>query len=27
VVNLSEVRQLLADIRTTVREITERKRW
>jgi hypothetical protein len=27
VVNLSEVRQLLADIRTTVREIAERKRW
>ena len=27
VVNLNEVRQLLADIRTTVREIAERKRW
>ena len=27
VVNLSGVRQLLADIRTTVREIAERKRW
>ena len=27
VINLSEVRQLLADIRTTVREIAERKRW
>ena len=27
VVNLIEVRQLLADIRTTVREIAERKRW
>ncbi|MBQ7002469.1 MAG: plasmid mobilization relaxosome protein MobC [Oscillospiraceae bacterium] len=27
VVNLSEVRQLLADIRITVREIAERKRW
>ena len=27
VVNLSEVRQLLADICTTVREIAERKRW
>ena len=27
VVNLGEVRQLLADIRTTVREIAERKRW
>ena len=27
VINLSEVRQLLADIRTTVREISERKRW
>ena len=27
VVNLNEVRQFLADIRTTVREIAERKRW
>ena len=27
VVNLSEVCQLLSDIRTTVREISERKRW
>ena len=27
VINLSEVRQLLADIRTSVREISERKRW
>ena len=27
VINLSEVRQLLADIRTAVREIAERKRW
>ena len=27
VANLNEVRQLLADIRTTVREIAERKRW
>ena len=27
VVNLCEVRQILADIRTTVREIAERKRW
>lgn len=27
VINLSEVRQLLADILTTVREIAERKRW
>ena len=27
VVNLSEVRQLLADICTTVREFAERKRW
>ena len=27
VINLGEVRQLLADIRTTVREIVERKRW
>ena len=27
VINLNEVRQLLADIRTTVREIAERKRW
>ena len=27
VVNLSEVRQLLAEIRITVREIAERKRW
>ena len=27
VINLSEVRQLLADIRTTVCEIAERKRW
>ena len=27
VINLSEVRQLLADICTTVREIAERKRW
>ena len=27
VINLSEVRQLLADIRTTVREVAERKRW
>ena len=27
VINLSEVRQLLADIRTAVCEIAERKRW
>ena len=27
VVNLSEVRQLLADVRTAVREIAERKQW
>ena len=27
VINLGEVRQLLADIRITVREIAERKRW
>ena len=27
VINLSEVRQLLADIRSAVREIAERKRW
>lgn len=27
VVNLSEVCQLLSDIRTTVREVAERKRW
>ena len=27
VINLSEVRQLLADIRTAVRETAERKRW
>jgi len=27
VVNLNEVRQLLAEIRTDVREIAERKRW
>ena len=27
VVNLGEVRQLLAEIRTDVREIAERKRW
>ena len=27
VINLGEVRQLLADIRTTIREIAERKRW
>ena len=27
VINLGEVRQLLADIRTAVREIAERKRW
>ena len=27
VVNLGEVRQLLSDIRTAVREIAERKRW
>ena len=27
VINLSEVRQLLSDIRTTVREVAERKRW
>ena len=27
VINLGEVRQLLADIRITVREISERKRW
>ena len=27
VINLREVRQLLADIRITVREIAERKRW
>ena len=27
VANLNEVRQLLADIRTTIREIAERKRW
>ena len=27
VINLNEVRQLLADIRITVREIAERKRW
>ncbi len=27
VVNLSEVRQILADIHTAVREIAERKRW
>ena len=27
VINLGEVRQLLADIRTTVREIVDRKRW
>jgi len=27
VINLGEVRLLLADIRTTIREIAERKRW
>ena len=27
VINLGDVRQILADIRTTVREIVERKRW
>lgn len=27
VTNLNEVRQLLAEIRTTVREVAERKRW
>ena len=27
VINLSEVRQLLADICTAIREIAERKRW